>query len=91
MYMRDSIILGTCDDIFLDIWDCLDIVNLALFIDIALSAELNFTFKWLFLSILIFLTVMERLIYRYGETNLCYGVIFKLKFLSVPSTKVYNI
>ena len=29
---------------------------------------------------------MERPIYRYGETNLCYGVIFKLKFLSDPST-----
>ena len=34
---------------------------------------------------------MERLIYRYGETNLCYGVIFKPKFLSDPATKVYNI
>ena len=34
---------------------------------------------------------MERLIYRYGETNLCYGVIFKLKLLSDPSTKVYQI
>ena len=34
---------------------------------------------------------MERLIYRYGETNSCYGVIFKLKFLSDPFTKVYNI
>ena len=34
---------------------------------------------------------MERLIYRYGETNLCYGVIFKLKFLGDSSTKVYNI
>ena len=66
-------------------------VNLALFIDIALSAELNFHLKCLFLSIKIFLTVMERLIYRYGETNLCYGVIFKLKFLSDPSTKVYHI
>ena len=66
-------------------------VNLALFIDIALLAEPNFTFRWLFLSIYFFLTVMERLIYRYGETNLCYGVIFKLKFLSDPSTKVYNI
>ena len=33
---------------------------------------------------------MERLIYSYGETNLCYGVglIFKLEFLSDPSTKV---
>ena len=26
-YMRDSIILGTSDDIFLDIRDCLDIVK----------------------------------------------------------------
>ena len=34
---------------------------------------------------------MEGQIYRYGETNLCYGVIFKLEFLSDPSTKVYNI
>ena len=34
---------------------------------------------------------MERLIYRYGEMNLCYGVIFKLKFLRDPSTKVYHI
>ena len=34
---------------------------------------------------------MERLIYRYGETNLCYAVIFKLKFFSDPSTKVYHI
>ena len=34
---------------------------------------------------------MERLIYRYGETKLCYGIIFKPKFLSDPSTKVYNI
>ena len=34
---------------------------------------------------------MERLFYGYGETNLCYGVIFKPKFLSDPSTKVYNI
>ena len=34
---------------------------------------------------------MERLIYRYGETNLCHGVIFKLKFLSDPSTTVYHI
>ena len=34
---------------------------------------------------------MERLIYRYEETNLCYGVIFKPKFLSDPSTKVYHI
>ena len=34
---------------------------------------------------------MERLIYRYGETNLCYGVIFKPKFLSDASTKVYHI
>ena len=34
---------------------------------------------------------MERLIYRYGETNLCYGVIFNLKFLSDPSTKQYHI
>ena len=34
---------------------------------------------------------MERLIYRYRETNLCYGVILKLKFLSDPSTKVYYI
>ena len=48
-YMRDSIILGT-SDIFLDIWDCLNIVknltyiNLVLFIDIALSAELKFQF-----------------------------------------------
>ena len=31
---------------------------------------------------------MERLIHRYGVTNLCYGVICKLKFLSEPSTKV---
>ena len=66
-------------------------INLALFIDMALSAELNFNFKCLFLSIKIFLTVMERLIYRYGETNLCYGVIFKPIFPSDPSTKVYNI
>ena len=50
-------------------------VNLSLFIDMALSAELNFNFKCLFLSISIFLTVMERLIYRYGETNLCYRVV----------------
>ena len=56
----------------------------------ALSAELNFNFKCLFLSIYYFLTAMERLIYRYGE-NLCYGVIFKHKFLSDPSTKVYHI
>ena len=34
---------------------------------------------------------MERPIYRYGETNFCYGVIFKLKFLSDPSKKVYYI
>ena len=34
---------------------------------------------------------MERLIYRYGETKVRYGVIFKLKFLSDPSTKVYHI
>ena len=34
---------------------------------------------------------MERLIYRYGETNLYYRVILKCKFLSDPSTKVYNI
>ena len=34
---------------------------------------------------------MVRLIYRYGETNLCYGVIFKLKFLSDLSTIVYHI
>ena len=34
---------------------------------------------------------MERPIYRYGETNLCYGVIFKLKFLSDLFTKVYYI
>ena len=34
---------------------------------------------------------MERLIYRYRENNLCYGVIFKFKFLSDPSTKVYHI
>ena len=34
---------------------------------------------------------METLIYRYGETNVCYGVIFKLKFLSDPFTKVYHI
>ena len=31
---------------------------------------------------------MEKLIYRYGEMNLCYRVIFKPKFLSEPSTKV---
>ena len=36
---------------------------------------------------------MERLIYLYGETNLCYGVNFivKLKFFGDPSTKVYHI
>ena len=34
---------------------------------------------------------MERLIYRYGETKVRYEVIFKLKFLSDPSTKVYLI
>ena len=33
---------------------------------------------------------MERLIYRYGETNLCYGVFFKFKFFSRPS-EVYHI
>ena len=59
-----------------------------MFIDIALSAELDFNFKYLFLSIKSFITVMERLIYRYGVTNLCYWVIFILKFLSDPSTKV---
>ena len=31
---------------------------------------------------------MERQIYRYGETNLCYRVIFIFKFLSIPFTKV---
>ena len=31
---------------------------------------------------------MERLIYRYGETILCYGEIFIFKFLSIPFTKV---
>ena len=31
---------------------------------------------------------MERLIYRYGETNVRYGVIFKPKFISDPSTNV---
>ena len=57
-------------------------VNLVLFIDIPLSAEPYFNFKCLFLSIYFFLTIIERLIYRYGGTNLCYGVIFK--FLSIP-------
>ena len=58
-----------------------------MFIDTALSPELNFNFKYSFLSILRFITVMERLICRYGGT-LCYGVIFILKFLSDPFTKV---
>ena len=55
----------------------------------ALSAELNF--KCWFLSKKNFFIVIEKKIYRYGETNLCYGVIFKLKFLSDPSTKIYHI
>ena len=54
--MRDSIILGTGYDIFeiwysLNIVNNLNIINLAMFIDIALSAELDFNFKCLLLSI----------------------------------------
>ena len=59
-----------------------------MFIDIPLSAEPNFKFKCLFLIIYFFLTVIERLVYRYGESNLCYGVIFIFEFLSIPFTKV---
>ena len=44
-------------------------INLGLSIEIAFSAELNF--KCLFLSIKIFPRVLERQIYRYGETILC--------------------
>ena len=44
--------------------------------------NLNFSYRYMY---------MGRLIYRYGETNLCYGVIFKPKFLSDPSTRVYHI
>ena len=65
-------------------------INLALFIDIALSAELNFRtiLNADFYKKIFFFTVMERLIYRYGETDLCYGVVFIFKFLSMPFTKV---
>ena len=50
--MRDSIILGTSDDIshmiFPEYCQKLKHINLALFIDIALSAELNFNLKFIF-------------------------------------------